>query len=721
MSQPCYLLFALHNHQPVGNFESVFEEAHLHAYQPFVEALERHPRIKVTLHFSGPLLDYLLAHHADYIGRLRALAESGRIELLTSGYYEPILASIPMTDRLGQIRKMNEAVESHFGRRPEGLWLAERVWEPRLAETLARAGVRWCPVDDLLFRSVGASEADCLGYWLTEELGQTIAVVPILEKLRYTIPFAEVEDSFNYLRQFTREADRPLLAFVGDDGEKFGVWPGTHKHCYQDGWLERFFRRWEELIEEFPPLLPNEALSRLRPRGRIYLPAGSYPELMAWSLPASSGRAFEAGGKSLEKASLREELKPFFRGGLWFNFLAKYPESNHIHKKMLLVSERINAALAADPNDILMNSARDFLWQGQCNCAYWHGLFGGLYLVHLRFALQRTINIANRLWAERKHGAGPWLCVEERDLDGDGSPERIIETDRWMIVCAPANGGALTDVTWKGRDLNLCDTLARREEAYHPEVSQAVVEEITDEAHDHSTKDPWGHLLAKQPDLARYLRYDAYRRVFAIDHFFPLETKLELFRDREALELGDFIDQPYTAHANTEENGIRLTLERQGAVADETGHQSVSISKTLMLRAGEDAFTLHYRLSNLSDRPLAVLWGVELNINLLAGDAPDRYPFVEGAEVRDRRLIGDEEHSEARVFGMIDEWMNLKVSLTLSEPARVWRYGLESVSLSERGLEGNYQGTCLTPVWRLELQPGAAREVTLAVACGAMR
>ncbi len=31
------------------------------------------------------------------------------------------------------------------------------------------------------------------------------------------------------------------VVVFGDDGEKFGTWPETKKHVYDDGWLARFF------------------------------------------------------------------------------------------------------------------------------------------------------------------------------------------------------------------------------------------------------------------------------------------------------------------------------------------------------------------------------------------------------------------------------------------------------------------------------------------------
>jgi len=45
-------VFAVHNHQPIGNFEKVFEEAFQLSYKPFLEVMENHPRLK--LHNIGP-------------------------------------------------------------------------------------------------------------------------------------------------------------------------------------------------------------------------------------------------------------------------------------------------------------------------------------------------------------------------------------------------------------------------------------------------------------------------------------------------------------------------------------------------------------------------------------------------------------------------------------------------------------------------------------------
>ncbi|HEX5239611.1 MAG TPA: 4-alpha-glucanotransferase, partial [Candidatus Limnocylindrales bacterium] len=132
MSGRIALALVLHNHQPVGNFGWVIEDVFEHAYAPMLAALERHPRIRVGLHYSGPLLAWLADQRPDFLPRVRALVERGQVEVLGGGLAEPILPAIPARDRLGQLVALADLVESAVGVRPRGAWLAERVWEPDL-------------------------------------------------------------------------------------------------------------------------------------------------------------------------------------------------------------------------------------------------------------------------------------------------------------------------------------------------------------------------------------------------------------------------------------------------------------------------------------------------------------------------------------------------------------------------------------------------------------
>src|SRR5579883_457747 len=148
-----HLGLLLHNHQPVGNFPWVFQQVFEAAYLPMVEALERHPRVRLSLHYTGSLLDWLSEAHPDFLERVAALVRRKQVEMVGGGYYEPILPSIPDEDKLGQLRKLSACVREYFGAEVSGMWLAERVWEPGLPHLLRKAGIEWTILDDVHFKS----------------------------------------------------------------------------------------------------------------------------------------------------------------------------------------------------------------------------------------------------------------------------------------------------------------------------------------------------------------------------------------------------------------------------------------------------------------------------------------------------------------------------------------------------------------------------------------
>ena len=94
-------IIILHNHQPVGNFDWVFNDAAHDAYLPFLEVLDRHPGIKIGLHTTGPLLEWFENNLPEYLDRLTSLVERGQVEILGGAFYEPILSVLPDRDKTG--------------------------------------------------------------------------------------------------------------------------------------------------------------------------------------------------------------------------------------------------------------------------------------------------------------------------------------------------------------------------------------------------------------------------------------------------------------------------------------------------------------------------------------------------------------------------------------------------------------------------------------------
>lgn len=462
MTPPLLFCFGLHLHQPVGNFDSVFEQHLREVYQPLVTALADGGALPVTLHLSGPLLDWLTTRAPAFLDTLGRHVADGRIELLLAGYDEPILAVLPRPDRLEQIGRLRDAIQTRFGVTATGLWLTERVWEPGLAEDLAAAGVRYVLVDDRHFLVAGFERAALHRPYLTESGGRTVTVFPIDEKLRYLVPFRPPAELADYFRQL-RAAGAPL-AILADDGEKFGGWPGTFDWVYRRGWMADFTSTLRALTEagEIRLATFGEALDAVGPAGLAYLPSASYREMEGWSLPADGARRLAAVEQSLGAERVEGPDGGLIRGSHWRHFFVKYPESNRMHKKMLALSARARAA--GDPPD-----ARRAIGRAQCNDAYWHGVFGGLYLPHLRHGIWAQLARAEGLLR-----AGEMIGAEECDLDMDGSAEWWIHSDRFSALVAPARGGGIEELTLFGAERNLADVIARREEVYHAEALARV-------------------------------------------------------------------------------------------------------------------------------------------------------------------------------------------------------------------------------------------------------
>jgi alpha-amylase len=286
---PIHFVFGLHLHQPVGNFDHVFQQHLDDVYQPLLEHLERGGMLPVVLHISGPLLEWLDHHAPAYLDELGRLASDGRLELLLAGFYEPVLASLPRDDRVEQIAWLREALRRRLGAEATGLWLTERAWEPELAADLADAGVRYALVDDRHFLVTGFAPHQLHAPFWTESDGKRVALFPIDERLRYLVPFRPPEESAQYLREL--RAAGHGLALLADDGEKFGGWPGTKEWVYGKGWLDRFMAAIGGLIDQGEVVHP---IARWRPgRSRPTAPCawrGSSPTSARSGWPAPTAR-----------------------------------------------------------------------------------------------------------------------------------------------------------------------------------------------------------------------------------------------------------------------------------------------------------------------------------------------------------------------------------------------------------------------------------------------
>jgi len=691
---PLRFVFALHNHQPVGNFGHVFEHAYRDSYRPFLELLDQYPEIPIVLHTSGPLMEWLVEHKTEYIDRLRRMVRRGQVEILGGGFYEPILPMIPPCDRIGQIATYKNYLEKLFETRVRGMWVPERVWEQSLLSDIADAGVEYTVLDDLHFRQAGVEDGQTFGYYLSEDNGRLLRLFAAAEPLRYLVPYRDPNETLTYFGDVASRHPDAVVVFA-DDGEKFGVWPEMFRHCYEHGWLRRFFdalrsnRHWVRLCTF------AQALEETPPIGRIYLPDASYREMTEWALPLSRLNDYRGLIGELQHDPRWGRLQRFLRAGNWRNFKIRYPETQEMYARMLQISRRIQEATHVDAD--ILAQARQELYRAQCNCPWWHGTFGGIYLPHLRNAVYEHLIAAEQLLLKATPRPANWLDGETADFNLDGTPEVCLQNSQLAAFFHPACGGSLYELDLRPICLNVLATLARRPEAYHDAIR-------------HHHGQVW-----KQGGLDHMLQYDEYLRKSLIDHFYEPGVTLEQLATRQERELGDFVTGKYQHRLDRSTGELRLLLWRDGQVAG----RNVRVTKEIRLTGDSDVLEVRYILENCPrENPLC--FAVEFNFAGLAAGANDRY-FYHASQARAGQLQTWQDLGDAASIGLVDEWRGLDVSLALSRRGCIRAFPIQTVSQSEGGFELVHQSTVVLPQWLVHADEQGRWEATLNLRLDATR
>ncbi len=446
-------ILGFHCHQPEGNFDFVFQEIHKKSYSPLIRTLLKY-NVKFCFHVSGVLLEWLKKNDPELLSLIAKAVKSDQIELMGGGYYEPILAMVPQKDRIAQLEMLSESLFRLFGKYPQGAWITERIWQPDIIKDLKEVGLSYAFLDDFQFFQAGISPDDIDNIFRTEYDGAYLDIFPIHERLRYKLPFANPDESLNEVLYLNGRISN--LSVMFDDGEKMGGWPDTHEWVYgkdgKEGWLDNFIKLANNSHLPLKFELPSSILNNTSKRVPVYLPISSYREMGEWTLPVEKRHNYEI-------IKSENPLAPL-GGGIWHNFLTRYPEANLLHKRMLNLSYKINYAIKTYRKNL--KEALNELLKSQANDAYWHGVFGGVYLPHLRRAVHKALITSYLLYKEKvKEG----MEIEMYDFDMDGEKEIQLSNNCWLIIYKPSAGSFLAlDYLGKGLIHSLSDVFCLHNE-----------------------------------------------------------------------------------------------------------------------------------------------------------------------------------------------------------------------------------------------------------------
>ncbi|MFH1605354.1 MAG: alpha-amylase/4-alpha-glucanotransferase domain-containing protein [Pseudomonadota bacterium] len=660
MSASVALLFGVHAHQPAGNFPHVLEQAHTRCYRPFLQTCYRYPLFRFALHFSGPLLDYLFRQHPEDMVLLARMVERGQVELFGGGDTEPVLAAIPNRDRIGQIERLSRKLSTRFGRAPQGAWLTERVWEATVVPALVDCGIRYVTVDDYHFLASGKFASELDGYFTTEEDGRRLDLFPISEALRYRTPFALAEETVADIESLAREPGLSAAIYF-DDIEKFGIWPETYEWVYEKGWLSQFIERVLG-SEKITTLHFDEYRARARSRGIVYLPTTSYIEMNEWTLPAAAAHAYADLVEREKRSGSRDASKAFVRGGIWKNFVARYPEANWMHKRMLGLSQRLERLPAARRNEEMYTQ----LYLAQANDAYWHGLFGGLYLPHLRRAVYAALLELERMLDQ----IDPPPTNQCLDLDLDGTDELFLRAGDLQAVIRLDGSAAVIEFDAYAFAQNLGDTLRRYAEHYHRRVFARPVE-----AHQ-------GGGIASAHD-----RVDL-KHAISADDLAPDASARTLFRD--AWVAADGSSHPLTDYAVRQVDGASVTF---GAAFG-----GITLQKNIALSA--NGLSVGYRRAGGFGAAQPAGFESAIDIAMPSCDGPGGRYIHDGVIAGGLGTSLDLEAATELVLE--DSFMGGSLTLRTNLPLHLRAEPCFTVSQSEGGLEKIMQSVTLRLSWPLD-------------------
>lgn len=672
---PCiHLCLVLHNHQPIGNSDEVFERAYQESYQPFLDVFESYSQLAISLHTSGPLLMWLAEHHPEYVDRLRLLIDVGRIEILGGPQYEPILTMLPQRDRIGQIRSYSAWLQRTLGATVAGMWTPQRVWEPSLTSELAAVGVGYTVLDDVLFHAAGLSDEQLTGYFLTEDQGAVLRIFPGSARLRRLVPHAPVQETIDFCWQIAQSHPGAVLT-LGDDGEKLGRLPGARAPGFDRGWLRSFFDALTANARWLRVITLADAVRQTRPAGKVYLPDGSYTEMMQGALPVNRQHAYADATAALQTAPQWEELRPFVRGGCWRNVQIKYAEAGEMYAHMMHVSRRLQQAQAAggDRGDLAV--VREHLYRSQCHNAYWHGSSGGIYQPHLRSAVYHELiqadTLLDRVFAtlgETLPYGDKFVQAKVEDFDFDLAHEVRLASNQFTLWLDPSHGGRLYQ--WDVRSIahNLLATMQRRPEADHRQVRNAP----------------------------NWLADDRYPRKSMLDQFFDDDVTLEQVASGRTLQRGDFVDQPFTAKVRRASDRVQLQMRRDG----HAWGMPVTITKAVTLFAGSDEIGITYLLENLPPHR-RFHFGIEMNFAGSSAGAEDRC-FIGAGGVRLGQLDQSLDLHDVDQLGLSDQSLGLTIDLEMNRRGGIWAFPVQTLSPSEGSWEPVQQSVCVLPHWILQ-------------------
>jgi len=312
----------LHLYQPVNTDSFNIEEATKKSYERIFRVLEEHDNVKFTLNISGCLiLRWEEMGRTDLIAWIKRLIIAGKLEIVGTAMYHPILPLIPREEVVRQIKENEQILKKHFGEdfKPRGFFLPEMAYSPQVAKVVKKQGYEWLILDEISFGG-NLGEIDTSKIYKDKNSGLKIIFRNRKESNTY-VP----ENLYKKLKKGNN-----AIFVTASDAELYGL-----RHEDPDAYLEKLVK--ETNIET---ILISEYID-------------SQKEILKSRLIKSNWN------------SSTEEIKNKDPYHVWFN------KKNKIQMKMWKLSKLVYSTVYKNENDKNFEWARWHLVRGLISCNYW--------------------------------------------------------------------------------------------------------------------------------------------------------------------------------------------------------------------------------------------------------------------------------------------------------------------------------------------------------------
>lgn len=438
--------------QPLTATDEVMAEATRTCYVPLLDALEQAENVRLTLHFSGHVLDYMARRQEAFMLRLKALMKRGQIEILGGLFYGGMPGLVPEADLRGQIEMASEFWDSYVGHVPKGFWLPALSVTPELPRLLDETGLDYGFVADTQLHPRQGASTD-VGLGVLERGGLTTGLFVLDQQLSRMLPGTDVPSWMTQAAARGKANPHKLLS-VWVRAESLGLEPGTHAHVHAKGWLAAFFHALSE-GKVFEPVLPGDTYPNVRPTCALRLGDVCAPAL----------------GQAPGTEAVTD----------WADYPFLFAEVDVLLRRMLRASARLRDAIATMEDEGLeeawsdkLATAQRLVFSAQSHDAYWQGLRPGFTTPALRDAtfarVARAEAILDMLMFDAQ-GTG-FVAIDEEDRDGDLAEEIFVSTSKLMAWLVPATGGDLRALDDRARECNVLDAGSRRYEPFFETITQ---------------------------------------------------------------------------------------------------------------------------------------------------------------------------------------------------------------------------------------------------------